>query len=226
MPEKKGILIGIAGGTGSGKTLVAQRIMQELGSDHVTVLEQDSYYKDLSHLPLEERAKQNFDHPDALDEDLLVEHVEKLLAGEVIQAPVYDFSLHCRSLKTRPVGPHRIIILEGILVLYNERLRNLMDIKIYVDTDPDIRFIRRLLRDIRERGRTLESVVNQYLQTVRPMHLQFVEPSKRFADIIVPEGGYNEVAIDILTTKIRDLLRRYEERGSMRVPELTVKTVQ
>ena len=206
--KRQGILIGIAGGTGSGKTLVASRIMQEIGSDQVTVLQQDSYYKDLSHLPFEERAKQNFDHPDALDDDLLVEHVRRLLAGEVVEVPVYDFTQHCRTGEYRSVGPHAIVILEGILVLYNERLRELMDIKVYVDTDPDIRFIRRLLRDIKERGRTLESVVQQYLDTVRPMHLQFVEPSKRYADIIVPEGGYNEVAIDILSTKIRDLLRQ------------------
>lgn len=210
--ERKGVLIGIAGGTGSGKTLVASRIAEEIGSDHVTVLQQDSYYKDLSHLPFEERAKQNFDHPDALDEELLYDHVRRLLAGEVVQVPVYDFGRHCRTGEFRAVGPHEVVILEGILVLYNEKLRQLMDIKVFVDTDPDIRFIRRLMRDIRERGRTLESVVQQYLDTVRPMHLQFVEPSKRFADIIVPEGGYNEVAIDILSTKIRDLLRR---RGIM-----------
>ena len=213
--EKKGILIGIAGGTGSGKTLVANRIMEELGSDQVTVLQQDSYYKDLSHLPFEERARQNFDHPDALDDELLYNHVRLLLAGEMVQVPVYDFSQHCRSRDTRTVGPHAVIILEGILILYNQRLRDLMDIKVYVDTDPDIRFIRRLLRDIKERGRTLESVVQQYLDTVRPMHLQFVEPSKRFADIIVPEGGYNEVAIDILSTKIRDLLRQRCNAGAI-----------
>ncbi len=206
--KREGILIGIAGGTGSGKTLVASRIMEEIGSDQVTVLQQDSYYKDLSHLPFEERAKQNFDHPDALDDELLYEHVQRLLAGEVVQVPVYDFAQHCRTGEFRSVGPHAVVILEGILVLYNEHLRELMDIKVYVDTDPDIRFIRRLLRDIKERGRSLESVVQQYLDTVRPMHLQFVEPSKRYADIIVPEGGYNEVAIDILSTKIRDLLRK------------------
>jgi uridine kinase len=203
----RGILIGVAGGSGSGKTLVVQHMIQQLGSDRVVVLQQDSYYKDSSHLPFEERAKQNFDHPDAMDSDLLVQHVEELLNGWTVDIPIYDFTTHTRRTETRRAGPHDIIVLEGILILDNPRLRELMDIKVYVDTDPDIRFIRRLKRDTAERGRTMESVVEQYEKSVRPMHLQFVEPTKRYADIIVPEGGYNWVAIDLLKTKIAALLR-------------------
>ncbi len=202
----RGILIGIAGGSGSGKTLVAQTIFQELGSEKVVIVEQDSYYKDLSHLPPEDRQKQNFDHPDAIDTDLLIEQVEDLLAGKQIEQPIYDFTTHTRRPETRRIGPHKIVVLEGILILDNPRLRELMDIKIYVDTDADIRFIRRLKRDIHERGRTMESVIRQYEDSVRPMHMQFVEPSKRYADIIIPEGGYNRVAIDLLKTKIQSLL--------------------
>lgn len=204
---ERGILIGIAGGTGSGKTLVAQNIYTELGSDRVVILCQDSYYKDLGHLPQEERNAQNFDHPDAIDSELLIEQVKTLLQGKSIQQPVYDFVTHTRTNETKTIGPHTIIVLEGILILDNPELRNLMDMKIYVDTDPDIRFIRRLRRDILERGRSLESVIQQYEESVRPMHLQFVEPSKRFADIIVPEGGYNKVAIDLIKTKIEASLR-------------------
>ncbi len=203
----RGILIGVAGGSGSGKTLVVQHMIQQLGSDRVVVLQQDSYYKDSSHLPFEERAKQNFDHPDAIDSDLLVQHVEELLNGWTVDIPIYDFTTHTRRTETRRAGPHDIIVLEGILILDNPRLRELMDIKVYVDTDPDIRFIRRLKRDTAERGRTMQSVVEQYEKSVRPMHLQFVEPTKRYADIIVPEGGYNWVAIDLLKTKIAALLR-------------------
>jgi uridine kinase len=203
----RGILIGVAGGSGSGKTLVVQHMIQQLGSDRVVVLQQDSYYKDSSHLPFEERAKQNFDHPDAIDSDLLVQHVEELLNGWTVDIPLYDFTTHTRRIETRRAGPHDIIVLEGILILDNPRLRELMDIKVYVDTDPDIRFIRRLKRDTAERGRTMQSVVEQYEKSVRPMHLQFVEPTKRYADIIVPEGGYNWVAIDLLKTKVAALLR-------------------
>ncbi len=204
---EKGILIGIAGGTGSGKTLVANNIYNELGSDRVVILCQDSYYKDLSHLSPEERNAQNFDHPDAIDSELLIEQIKTLLQGKSIQQPIYDFVTHTRKKETKTIGPHTIIVLEGILILDNPDLRDLMDIKIYVDTDPDIRFIRRLRRDILERGRSLESVIQQYEESVRPMHLQFVEPSKRFADIIIPEGGYNRVAIDLIKTKIEALLR-------------------
>lgn len=204
---RKGILIGIAGGSGSGKTLVSRRLYDELGSDKVIIIQQDSYYKELSHLTFEERKKQNFDHPDALDEALLLHHIHELLQGKYIDQPIYDFALHTRKQETKHIGDHRIIILEGILILHNPRLRELMDIKVYVDTDDDIRFIRRLKRDIQERGRSLDSVIEQYEKMVRPMHLQFVEPSKRYADIIIPQGGHNLVAIDLLKTKIQALLQ-------------------
>lgn len=203
---KKRILIGIAGGTGSGKTLVAKNLFRDLGSNRVVILQQDAYYKNLSYLPFEERAKQNFDHPDAIDSELLLRHIKDLLAGRTIQQPIYDFTVHLRKNETREIGGQDIIILEGILILYNPELRNLMDIKVYVDTDADIRFIRRLMRDTKERGRSMDSVVRQYKESVRPMHLQFVEPTKRYADIIIPEGGMNFVAIDILRAKIAALL--------------------
>ncbi len=206
------ILIGIAGGTGSGKTLVAQTLIELLGSDRVVVIEQDAYYKDLSHLPLEERIKQNFDHPDAFDEDLLFRHLQDLLAGKDIESPVYDFTQHTRKKETVKLGGHDIIILEGILILQSERLRNLMDIKVFVDTDADVRLIRRLRRDLVERGRSIDSILYQYENSVRPMHLQFVEPSKRYADIIIPEGGKNLVAIDLLKTKIESILREKEDQ--------------
>ncbi len=208
--SERGILIGIAGGTGSGKTLVSQNIYSELGSDRVIILCQDSYYKSLSHLSLEERSRHNFDHPDAIDSDLLIKDMKALLNGQTIFPPIYDFVTHTRTSSTQAIGPHAIIVLEGILIFDNPALRDLMDIKIYVDTDPDIRFIRRLKRDILERGRTLESVIRQYEESVRPMHLQFVEPTKRYADIIIPEGGYNKVAIDLIKTKIEALLRERE----------------
>lgn len=205
--KERGILIGIAGGTGSGKTLVSQNIYNELGSDKVVILCQDSYYRDLKHLEPEERRKHNFDHPDSFDSALLIEHLKALLRGEAIEQPVYDFVTHTRTQKTVTIGPHSIVVLEGILILDNPELRDLMDIKIYVDTDPDIRVLRRIRRDIMERGRSLTSVIQQYEESVRPMHLQFVEPSKRYADIIIPEGGYNRVAIDLIKTKIESLLR-------------------
>ncbi|MBN1349716.1 uridine kinase [candidate division KSB1 bacterium] len=209
---EKPLLLGIAGGSGSGKTLVARRIVDELGSEKVIIIQQDSYYKDLSHLSHAERAKVNFDHPDAFDHELLRNHLKMLLANQPVQEPVYDFTQHSRSKETRQICGHMILVLEGILILDNPQLRNLMDIKIFVDTDPDIRFIRRLTRDIKERGRTVDSVINQYIESVRPMHLQFVEPSKRYADLIIPEGGHNLVAIDLLKTKIRVLL---QERGEV-----------
>jgi len=207
---KPGILIGIAGGSGSGKTLVAKRIFDELGSDKVIIIQQDSYYKDLSHLTLEERNKQNFDHPDAFDNELLLLHLKKLLSGNHVDQPIYDFTIHSRKKETNRIGDHVIIVLEGILILHDPNLRKIMDIKIYVDTDDDIRLIRRIRRDINERGRSLESILEQYENSVRPMQLQFIEPTKRYADIIIPEGGHNLVAIDLLKTKIQALLK---ERG-------------
>ncbi|UCE05029.1 MAG: uridine kinase [bacterium] len=207
---KPGILIGIAGGSGSGKTLVAKRIFDELGSDKVTIIQQDSYYTDLSHLTLEERKKQNFDHPDAFDHKLLISHLKELLAGNYIDQPIYDFTIHSRRKETKRIGNHIIFVLEGILILHDPELRDIMDIKIYVDTDDDIRLIRRIRRDVTERDRSLESILDQYENSVRPMHLQFVEPTKRYADIIIPQGGYNWVAIDLLKTKIQALLA---ERG-------------
>ena len=201
-------VIGICGGTGSGKTTITNRLSRELADSGVLVLQQDHYYKDLSHLPLEERSQRNFDHPDALDTDLFIEHVKKLKDGKSIERPVYDFTQHRRVHETARLESQPAILVEGILIFENEALRNLMDIKIFVDTDADLRFIRRLVRDIRDRGRTLESVVEQYQRTVRPMHLEFVEPSKRYADIIIPEGGHNEVGIDLVLQKVRSLISK------------------
>ncbi len=200
------LLIGIAGGTGSGKTTVTRAILQGLPPDSVAVLEHDSYYKDQSHLSFEERLKTNYDHPFAFDTPLLIEHLQQLLAGKPIAKPVYSFVNHTRLPETEEVASRPVIILEGILILEDERIRQLLDIKLYVDTDTDVRIIRRILRDIRERGRTLDSVVEQYLTVVRPMHMQFVDPTKRHADVIIPEGGQNTVAIDILVSKIRHML--------------------
>ncbi|MCD6375070.1 MAG: uridine kinase [Caldisericaceae bacterium] len=208
---KKGILIGIAGASGSGKTLVANTIIERLGSDKVVLIQEDSYYKDLSDIPLDERAGRNFDHPDAFDHDLLAEHLKLLLEGKTVAHPIYDYKTHSRLKETKTVGPHTIIILEGILVLNEAKLRELMDIRVFIDTALDICFIRRLKRDIEERGRSVESVIAQYQNTVRPMYFQFIEPSKRYADIIIPRGGKNLVAIDILTTKIRSLLLQQEK---------------
>jgi len=204
--KKRGILIGVSGASGSGKTLVANTLFDLLGSDKVVIMQEDSYYKDLSFLPIEERAKFNFDHPDAFDHDLLLEHLNLLLHGETIEHPVYDFTTHSRKKETKKVGPHEIIILEGILLLVIPEIREIMDIKIFIDTPADICFIRRLQRDIKERGRSVESVINQYQKTVRPMYLQFVEPSKRYADLIIPHGGKNVIAIDIIQSKIEKLL--------------------
>lgn len=185
----KPLLIGIAGGTGSGKTSVTRAIVEALPPDTVAVLEHDSYYKDQSHLSFAQRLQTNYDHPLAFDTPLLIEHLQQLLQGKPIAKPVYSFVEHTRLPETVLVPSRPVIILEGILILEDERIRNLLDIKVYVDTDADVRIIRRIIRDIRERGRTLESVVNQYLEVVRPMHLQFVEPTKRYADIIIPEGA-------------------------------------
>lgn len=199
----KPLIIGIAGGTGSGKTTIANRIYESLKGVNVVVIQQDAYYKDLSHLSLEERKKINFDHPSAFDNDLLIEHLKKLIRGEEIEKPIYSFTDYTRKKETEKVFPQDIIILEGILVLEEERIRDLLDIKIYVDADEDERFIRRLLRDINERQRTTKSVIEQYLNVVKPMFLQFVEPSKRYADIVIPQGGLNDVAIDIIVSKIK-----------------------
>lgn len=200
------VVVGVAGGTGSGKTTVAAEILRRAGTDHISLIQHDAYYKDLSDLPIAQRAMQNFDHPDALDNDLLIAHLQELKAGRPVQVPVYDFTTHARTTKTQQVEPHRVILLEGILIFSDEVLRRLMDVRIYVDTDADIRFIRRLQRDIAERGRTMESVIHQYLATVRPMHQEYVEPSKRHANVIIPEGGFNEVAMEMIAARIRALL--------------------
>ncbi|MDM5330916.1 uridine kinase [Neobacillus sp. CF12] len=205
---RKPVVIGVAGGSGSGKTSVTKAIYESFKGHSITMLQQDYYYKDQSDLPFEERLKTNYDHPLAFDNDLLIQHIETLLRYEPIEKPVYDYSLHTRSKEIIDVEPKDVIILEGILVLEDERLRNLMDIKLFVDTDADIRIIRRLSRDIKERGRTLDSVIDQYTNVVRPMHNQFIEPTKRYADVIIPEGGQNHVAIDLMVTKIQTILEQ------------------
>lgn len=199
---KERILIGVAGGTGSGKTTVAEKISETL-KEEMVVIPQDFYYKNMNHLPLEERKNINYDHPASFDNELLIEHLLMLKKGESIQTPVYDFREHKRLDKTRIIKPAPIIILEGILIFVNEKLRNVMDFKIFVDTPSDIRLIRRIKRDMIERGRTLDSVIDQYQSTVRPMHIEFVEPSKKYADIIIPEGGYNEKAIEMMTRYLK-----------------------
>jgi uridine kinase len=206
MQVKRPILIGITGGTGSGKSTVSREIFNSIHKTNVAVIEQDSYYKDQSHLTFEERVKTNYDHPFAFDNPLLIEHLKDLLDNKPIEKPIYDFERHTRKKETITVEPKDIIILEGILILSDEDVRNLLDIKIFVDTDSDVRVIRRIVRDIKERGRTLESVIDQYMETVRPAHLQFIEPTKKYADIIIPEGGYNKVAIDIIVAKINSIL--------------------
>jgi uridine kinase len=198
-------VIGVAGGSGSGKTTVVRRIVDALGPEQVSVLEHDRYYRDRLDLRLEERAALNYDHPDSLETDLMVRHVHELRAGRSIEAPVYDFARYVRQGRTETIAARRAIIVEGILIYTDAALRALMDVKVFVDTDDDTRFIRRLQRDTSERGRTVQSVIDQYLATVKPMHLEFVEPSKRYADIIVPQGGHNAVAIDMLLTLIRGL---------------------
>lgn len=201
-------VIGVAGGTGSGKTTVSRRIQEAVSPEHIAYLQHDSYYHDHSHLSPEARSRSNYDHPDSLDTRLLICHLEALLRWEAVAAPMYDFATHARLAETQVVQPAPVILLEGILLFVEPALRSLMDMRIYVDTDADIRFIRRLHRDVNERGRTLESVVNQYLSTVRPMHLEFVEPSKRYADIIVPEGGNNRVAMEMIVSRIQAVLAR------------------
>lgn len=200
------MIIGICGGTGSGKTTVANRILESVNASDVAFIQQDSYYRNLKDLPLDYRQAVNFDHPDALDNELLVHHIRKLKAGGSVELPLYDFKTHTRLNETLLIEPKPIVIIEGILIFTDPRLLEQMDIKVFVDTPDDIRFIRRLRRDIAERGRTIDSVIEQYLKTVRPMHMQFVEPSKRYADVIIPEGGHNLVSIDLISGKIRERL--------------------
>ncbi len=204
--NRKPVVIGVAGGSGSGKTSVTKSIYEHFKGHSILMLEQDFYYKDQSDLPFEERLNTNYDHPLAFDNDLLYEHLQLLLNHKTIEKPIYDYKLHTRSKDVMLVEPKDVIILEGILILEDKRLRDLMDIKLFVDTDADLRIIRRLLRDIKERGRSIDSVIDQYLSVVRPMHNQFIEPTKRYADIIIPEGGQNHVAIDLMVTKIQTIL--------------------
>lgn len=202
------VIFGVAGGTGSGKTTVARAILQRIGQEHIAYVPHDAYYRHQSHLTLEERRKTNYDHPDSLETPLMIEHIQQLAAGKAVEIPVYDFTIHLRTNRTLRVEPAPIILVEGILIFAEAELRRLFDIKLYVDTDADIRLIRRLQRDVQQRGRTFESVIKQYLTTVRPMHMEFVEPSKRFADVIIPEGGFNEVAIEMVAARIRGLLEQ------------------
>ena len=201
-------MIGVAGGSGSGKTTVVRRIVDSLGPEHVTLLDHDRYYRDRNDLRLEERAALNYDHPDSLETDLLVRHVRALKAGTAVEAPRYDFTRHARLTEKDTLQPRRALIVEGILIFTDPSLRELMDIKVFVDTDSDTRFIRRLQRDVAERARTMESVIDQYQSTVKPMHLEFVEPSKRYADVIIPLGGHNTVAVDLLLTMLRSVNAR------------------
>ena len=204
------IVIGIAGGTGSGKTTVANVILNRVGKQRIAYLPHDAYYRDLHDLPYEQRAAINFDHPNSLESELMTAHILRLKQWEAVDIPVYDFSIHTRTNKTIHVEPRPVILVEGILIFAEPELRKLFDVKIFVDTDPDIRFIRRLERDITERGRTTDMVVNQYMATVRPMHLEFVEPSKRYAHVIIPEGGLNEVAMDMIIARIEALLQKMD----------------
>jgi uridine kinase len=213
-PNRSPILvIGVAGGTASGKTTVVQAILDRVGWERIAHIQHDSYYKDLSHLPLEERRQFNFDHPDALDTLLLVKHLQVLRQGESVEVPEYDFATYSRLPATRTVAPRAVVIVEGILILEDPALRDLIDLKLYVDTDADLRLIRRIRRDTAERGRTLESVITQYLSTVRPMHLEFVEPSKRYADVIIPLGGRNVAAMELVKARILSLLDQAEQRA-------------
>lgn len=210
--SKKPLLLGIAGGTGSGKTLVSKRIYDELGSDRVAIIEQDSYYRDQSDIPLNNRNTRNYDHPSAFDLELMRLQMQELVDGKTVKVPVYDYKTHTRKKRRRVIKDHVVIIVEGILTLFDPGIRTLMDIKVYIDTPSDIRFIRRLNRDTKERGRDSDSIIKQYQESVRPMHEQFVEPTKAYADIIIPGGGYNDVAIDLLKTKIATLLN--ERKGN------------
>jgi uridine kinase len=202
----KPLIIGVAGGSGSGKTTVVSKIIDSIGADRVLLIQHDSYYRDLSHLPFEERTKQNFDHPSSLETELMIRHLDALRSGYPVDIPVYDFVEHTRSDRSISAIPHRIILVDGILIFSEPKLRKLMDIKIFVDTDGDVRLLRRLQRDINDRGRDLNGVLNQYEKYVRPMHLEFVEPSKRYADIIIPRGGENMVALEMVTALIEGKL--------------------
>ena len=204
--NKKPVIIGVAGGSGSGKTTVAKEIYRKFEDQKILMITQDSYYKDQSDLPMEERLKTNYDHPMAFDNDLLLKHLNNLVKKETINQPVYDYANHTRSDEVNVIESRDVIILEGILILEDESLRDMMDIKLFVDADSDVRIIRRLMRDIKDRGRTIDSVIDQYTSVVRPMHLQFIEPTKRYADVIIPEGGHNKVAIDLMVTKIKTIL--------------------
>jgi uridine kinase len=212
------LIIGVAGGTGSGKTTVARKLRQSFPPNVVQLIPQDSYYRDQTHIPFEERLKTNYDHPLAFDNDLLIEHLDALMQGEAVEQPVYSFITHTRAQETRRLMPSQILVVEGILVLEDARLRERMDIKIYVQTDADVRFVRRLRRDLVERGRSVDAVIEQYLGVVRPMHMQFIEPTKRYADVIVPEGGDNVVAIDLLCSKIHSILEHPETRQPSSMP--------
>lgn len=200
------ILIGITGGTGSGKSTVAQEIYKSLPEESIAVIQQDSYYKDQSNLSFEDRTKTNYDHPNAFDTELLLKHLKMLINGESIDKPIYDFEVHNRKKETVRVEPRDIIIVEGIMILVEPEIRDMLDIKIFVDTDADVRIIRRIERDIKERGRTIDSVIEQYMNMVRPAHLQFIEPTKRYSDLIIPEGGYNRVAIDIMIARVKEIV--------------------
>jgi uridine kinase len=204
--KKSPLVIAIAGGSGSGKTTVAQAILDRVGRDRIAYLPHDAYYKDLSNLPINQRQEVNFDHPNSLESNLMVQHIKDLKKWQAVNLPIYDFKHHTRTEEVKRVEPQNVILVEGILIYVEKELRDLFDVKIFVDTDADIRFIRRLQRDISERGRTTENVVNQYLTTVRPMHLDFVEPSKRYADVIIPEGGFNVVALDMVISRIQELV--------------------
>ena len=208
------MIIGICGGTGSGKTTIARKIVESVGKENVILVEQDSYYRNLGDMPLDERRQANFDHPDSIDSDLLVNHLKRLRNSDVVEMPVYDFKTHTRSIETETINPKPVVIVEGILIFAEPRILDLLDVRIFVDTPDDIRFIRRLQRDIIERGRTFDSVIAQYYATVRPMHFKFVEPSKRNADIIIPEGGKQDIGIEFLCSKIREELNKDWSAGS------------
>jgi uridine kinase len=214
LDKKSTIIIGISGASASGKSLLANTIVNELGSDQVVVISEDSYYKDHSNIPFEERAKINYDHPDSLDHELLFKHLQMLQQGLPVEVPIYNHALHLREKETRTIGRHAIIVLEGILLFVEPQLRDLMDIRIFMETALDICLIRRLKRDIKERGRSLDSVLKQYDETVRPMYLQFIDPSKRYADLIVPRGGGNRIAIDMIKAKMRELLTSLKENDA------------
>jgi uridine kinase len=207
------VTIGVAGGTGSGKTTVSNALLERVGARHIAFLPHDAYYRDLEDIPRTDNEVINFDHPDSLETSLMIEHIRRLQNGEAVEIPIYDFTTHSRTDRTKLVQPQPIILVEGILIFAEPGLRKLFDVRIFVDADADIRFIRRLRRDVAERGRTVETVMHQYLTTVRPMHLEFVEPSKRYADVIIPEGGYNAVAMDMLSDRVRNIMQTFEKAG-------------